>query len=143
MGPYLAPIGPLKSLPYPAAIVYSRATKDNCQLQSQQPDAPSMFRKGFGRIFVALHKFQQGKNHINIHFLIFWSCFGKFPWPFLVLFWPPQAPGWSQTDSIRKMLTKSVIKTEIRALGSHFVVIFHSLWGPRRPQNQAQNRSKM
>ena len=68
---------------------------------------------------------QQGKNHININFLIFWSCFGKFPWPFLVLFWPPQAPGWSQPDSIWKMLTKSGIKTEIRALGSHVVVIFH------------------
>ena len=39
-------------------------------------------------------------------------------------FGPPRAPGWPETDSPRKIITKSGVETRIRALGARFVAIF-------------------
>ena len=35
-----------------------------------------------------------------------------------------RAPGWPETDSPRKIITKSGVETRIRALGARFVAIF-------------------
>ena len=35
-----------------------------------------------------------------------------------------RAPGWPETDSPRKIITKSGVETRIRALGTRFVAIF-------------------
>ena len=45
--------------------------------------------------------------------LKFWIFFGAF-----------RAPGWPETDSPRKIITKSGVETRIRALGTRFVAIF-------------------
>ena len=42
-----------------------------------------------------------------------WIFFGAF-----------RAPGWPETDSPRKIITKSGVETRIRALGTRFVAIF-------------------
>ena len=41
-----------------------------------------------------------------------------------VFFWAFRAPGWPETDSPRKIITKSGVETRIRALGTRFVAIF-------------------
>ena len=43
---------------------------------------------------------------------------------FLICFGAFRAPGWPETDSPRKIITKSGVETRIRALGTRFVAIF-------------------
>ena len=41
-----------------------------------------------------------------------------------LVFLPPRAPGWPETDSPRKMIANSGVETRSRALGTRFVAIF-------------------
>ena len=64
-------------------------------------------------------KFHAGCNQFGI-FLGNLQNFGKFSGRF----GPPWVPGWPETDSLRKIITKSGVETRIRALGTRFVAIF-------------------
>ena len=50
--------------------------------------------------------------------------FLEFPGAISGIAWPPRAPGGPETDSPRKIITKSGVETRTRALGTRVVAIF-------------------